>query len=183
MSTGLSSVTAGTSSSSSLGVEGSPTFPKWLLPRHYPGLKLKTGNEKGSHLAVRLKAPPGFLQAASLLRRRRLGSRGLQPRFRPSPHLAPSATEAVIPWGPKESADAGERDVRAQEGESGNGSEAGQGVSARGFAGSLGPGHQRASPARPHVAGSRAWAGKSRASRSSERGLARATQSPAAPPA
>lgn len=109
-------------------MEGSPTFPKWLLPRHYPGLKLKTGNKKGSHLAEPLKAPPVFLQAGFLLRRRRLGSRGLQPRFRPSPHLAPSATEAVIPWGPKESADAGEREMKAQESESGNGSEAGQRV-------------------------------------------------------
>lgn len=30
------------------GVEGSPAFPKWLRPPHYPGLKLKTGNKKGS---------------------------------------------------------------------------------------------------------------------------------------
>lgn len=45
---------------SSLGVEGFPTFPKWLLLPHYPGLKLKTGKKEGGRLVEPPKAPPFF---------------------------------------------------------------------------------------------------------------------------
>lgn len=45
------------------GVEGFPTFPKWLLPRHYWGLKLKTGKKEGGRTVEPPKATP-FLREA-----------------------------------------------------------------------------------------------------------------------
>lgn len=57
------------------GVEGFPTFPEGLLPRHYWGLKLKTGKKGGG----RVVEPP----EATLFPARRFsaapGSRGFAP--------------------------------------------------------------------------------------------------------
>ena len=111
VSTGLSSVAAGTSSSGSLGVGGFPTFPKWLLPRHYRGLKLKTGRKEGG----RFVEPP---DAAPLFRRFSAtpGSPGFTPLPAPLPGASspdislpptPQATYTLLYSAPEKSAEAG----------------------------------------------------------------------------